>query len=92
LREPVNTGERRNKASLGAETNMLASDQVEELICVLSTWDRQTLISQFHQFHSAFPIDLTPDYMERLPLEKLRHVFLAMCLQNKRLPDLEYAA
>ena len=71
---------------------MLASDQVEELICVLSTWDRDMIISQFVTFRSSFPVDFTADFMAQLPLEKLRHVFLAMCLQNQRLPELGLAA
>ena len=71
---------------------MLASDQVEELICVLSSWDRETLVSQFQIFRSSFPVDFTPKFLTELPVEKLRHVFLAMCLQNQRLPELGVAA
>ena len=66
---------------------MLACDQIEELICVLSSWDRSMLEEQFLQFQSNFPIDFTPEFMEQVPLEKLRHVFLAMCLQNARMPE-----
>ena len=71
---------------------MLGSDQIEELICVLSTWDREILISQFTAFSSSFPVDFTPDFMSRTPVEKLRHLFLALCLQNQRLPEFETAA
>jgi hypothetical protein len=65
---------------------MLASEQVEEMICVLASWDRDTLISQFLAFRSSFPVDFTPEFLSQLPVEKLRHVFLAMCLQNQRFP------
>ena len=71
---------------------MLASDQIEELICVLSTWDREMLVSQFLNFRSSFPVDFTPDFLGQLPVEKLRHVFLAMCLQNQHLPEMNAAA
>lgn len=71
---------------------MLASDQIEELICVLSTWDRDTLVSQFTAFRGSFPVDFTPEFMTGLPVEKLRHVFLALCLQNQRMPSMETAA
>lgn len=67
---------------------MLASDQIEELICVLSSWDRDMLELQFQSFESNFPIDLSSDFIQRVPVEKLRHVFLAMCLQNQRLPEM----
>jgi hypothetical protein len=71
---------------------MLASDQIEELICVLSTWDRQMLISQFHAFRSSFPVDFTAEFLNQTPVEKLQHLFLALCLQNQRLPELDVAA
>jgi hypothetical protein len=71
---------------------MLASDQVEEVICLLATLDRQTLISQFLAFRSSFPVDMTADYLETLTEDQIRHVFLAMCLQNKRLPELSMIA
>jgi hypothetical protein len=71
---------------------MLASDQIEELICVLSSWDRDMLVSQFQVFRSSFPVDFTATFLNDLPVEKLRHVFLAMCLQNQRLPELGVAA
>ena len=66
---------------------MLASDQIEELICVLSSWDREMIELQFSMFQSSFPIDFTPEFLQQVPLEKLRHVFLAMCLQNSRMPE-----
>jgi hypothetical protein len=71
---------------------MLASDQVEELICVLSTWDRETIVSQFQVFRSSFPVDFTPEFLSKQPVEKLRHVFLALCLQNQRMPEVNAAA
>ncbi len=71
---------------------MLASEQVEELICILHSWDRDTLISQFLAFRSSFPVDFTPEFLSTLSAEKLRHVFLAMCLQNQRMPELGVAA
>jgi hypothetical protein len=66
---------------------MLASDQIDEAICLLATWDRQTLISEFLAFHSNFPVDLTPEYLAKMSDENIRHVFLAMCLQNQRVPE-----
>lgn len=66
---------------------MLAVDQIEELICLLSSWDRPTLIQQFLAYRSQFPVDASPDFLLQLPIEKLRHVFLALCVQNQRLPE-----
>jgi hypothetical protein len=66
---------------------MLASDQIDEAICLLATWDRPTLIAELLAFHSDFPVDLTTDYLATLSTDYIRHVFLAVCVQNQRLPD-----
>jgi hypothetical protein len=67
---------------------MLAADQVEELITVLSSWDRATLINRFIAFRSNFPVDCSTDFLGTLDVDRLRHIFLALCLQNQRLPEL----
>ena len=67
---------------------MLSCDQVERLLCQLAAWDRETLLRQFLTYRSSFPIDLTADYLGGQPVDKLRHVFFAICVQNRRLPDL----
>jgi hypothetical protein len=71
---------------------MLASDQIDEAICLLASWDRPTLIGEFLAFQSDFPIDLTPAYLATLTTDYIRHVFLAVCVQNQRLPDVMLVA
>jgi hypothetical protein len=66
---------------------MLASEQVDDLICRVATWDRDTLTRQFQMFQSSFPIDFTPEFLSDLTVDRLRHVFLAVCLQNQKLPE-----
>ena len=66
---------------------MLASEQVDDLICRLATWDREMLTRQFQIFQSKFPVDFTPEFLSNLSVDRLRHVFLAVCLQNQRLPE-----
>ncbi len=66
---------------------MLANDQVDELLCLLATWDRQTLASEFMSFQSHFPVDFTPEFLSGLSVDRLRHIFFAMCVQNQRLPE-----
>ncbi|HWP39290.1 MAG TPA: hypothetical protein VNL70_00090 [Tepidisphaeraceae bacterium] len=65
---------------------MLQSQQIEELISLISTLDRATLIEQFQQYQASFPVDFTRDFLEQQPLERLRHLFLALCLQQQRMP------
>jgi hypothetical protein len=66
---------------------MLATEQVDELICTLATWDRDTLTRQFLNFQSRFPLDVTPQFLSAMSEDQLRHVFLAVCLQNQKIPD-----
>jgi len=66
---------------------MLQSQQVEELICLVSALDREELIRQFTQYRANFPLDFTPEFLSTQPIERLRHIFLALCLQNQRMPE-----
>lgn len=65
---------------------MLGNDQVNELMCLVATWDRDTLARQFRSFRSTFPVDFTPEFFATQPVDRLRHIFLALCLQNGRMP------
>ena len=66
---------------------MLQSDQIEDLIVLVSSLDRDALVGHFRTYRANFPVDFTADFLNRLPVEKLRHIFVAMCLQTQRLPD-----
>ncbi len=66
---------------------MLQPPQIEELICLVSSLDRDGLVRQFLNFRGAFPIDFTPQFLNQLSVERLRHIFVALCLQNQHLPD-----
>jgi hypothetical protein len=68
---------------------MLHSTQIEELITVVSSLDKDALVRQFQQYPASFPIDFSPDFLDRQPLERLRHIFVAVCLQSQRMPELE---
>ena len=71
---------------------MLESQQVEELICMVAVLDKPALTRQFMTFRGTFPIDFTPDFLQALPVDRLRHIFVALCLQAQRLPEMECAA
>ena len=70
---------------------MLQPQQVEELICVVSALDRPALVRQFRQFRASFPIDFTPEFLATADLERLRHIFVALCLQCQQMPEVETA-
>lgn len=65
---------------------MLASAQVEELICLVAALDRPAIVSQLHAFPASFPIDFTEDFLSTVSLDRLRHILVALCLQQQRLP------
>lgn len=71
---------------------MLQAHQVEELVCVVSALNRTALLDQFQSYRATFPVDFTPTYLDTLTTERLRHLFLAMCLQSQRMPELPSAA
>ena len=66
---------------------MLHSDQIEDLIMLVSSLDRDALLQHFHTYHASFPVDFTPEFLDALPLDKLRHIFVAICLQTQRMPE-----
>lgn len=67
---------------------MSHSDQVEQLIKMVAGMDKPALLRQLQQFPAPFPLDFTPDFLDHQPVDRLRHLFLAVCLQSKRLPEL----
>ncbi len=67
---------------------MLQPHQIESLICTVSVLDRPALVRQLQQYPSSFPIDFTPEFLETVPLDRLRHIFLALCLQCQHVPNM----
>jgi hypothetical protein len=67
---------------------MLQSEQIEQLVCLVSSLDRPALVRQLQQFEANFPIDFTPEFLNDTSLERLRHIFLALCLQCQQIPEI----
>lgn len=66
---------------------MLPPQQVEELVQLVCAMDRDALVRQFQHYHAQFPIDFTPEFLRTQPMERLRHIFVALCLHCQRLPE-----
>jgi hypothetical protein len=66
---------------------MLQAPQIEELICMVSTLDRPELTRKFLSFHGSFKVDFTPEFLEKLSIDRMRHIFVALCLQNQQIPS-----
>ena len=70
---------------------MLQPQQVEELICVVSSFDRPALVRQFREFRATFPIDFTDEFLQTTDVDRLRHIFVALCLQSQQMPEVQAA-
>jgi hypothetical protein len=68
--------------------NTLRAHEIEDLITTVSILDRTSLIEKLDQFPATFPIDFTAEFLESQPIERLRHLLVALCLQQRRLPVL----
>jgi len=66
---------------------MLQSEQVEELVCLISSLDRPAVVHQLLQFTGNFPVDFTPDFLAAQSTERLQHLLFALCVQCQFIPD-----
>lgn len=65
---------------------MLQSHQIEELISIAAALDKAALIQQFHTHDARFPVDFTREFLENQSLDRLRHLFVALCLHTQQMP------
>lgn len=65
----------------------MPASQVEQLITLVATLNRESLVNQFKTYRANFPVDFTDEFLTTQPLDRLRHIFLAVCLQSKRMPE-----
>jgi hypothetical protein len=72
--------------------HMLESHQVEELISLVSALDKPALVRQFDLYQANFPVDFTPEFLESQPVDRLRHLFVALCLHTQKMPGIEASA
>jgi hypothetical protein len=67
---------------------MLQAEQVEELLCLVSALDREGLVRQFQCYRATFPLDFSSEFLRTTPLERLKHIFVAICLQSQHMPEI----
>jgi hypothetical protein len=67
---------------------MLQSHQLEELVSVVSGLDREALVDQFRTFEASFPIDFSNEFLQSQTVDRLRHLFLALCIEQQRMPQI----
>jgi hypothetical protein len=67
---------------------MLQSHQLEELISLVSGLDRPALVTQFENFRATFPLDFSREFLESQSVDRLRHIFVALCIEQQRMPEI----
>lgn len=56
---------------------MTAAETVDRYLTRVASMRRDELIREILTFHCTFPLDLTPDYLDRQSTEQLRHILAA---------------
>ena len=67
---------------------MLQAEQIDELVCLISLLDRQSLLHQLLDFRADFPVDFTEEFLAAQTTDRLKHLLLALCVQCQHLPAL----
>ncbi|HEX4795031.1 MAG TPA: hypothetical protein VH370_14655 [Humisphaera sp.] len=70
---------------------MLQAHQVEELICLVSALDRPALVAHIRSYRASFPVDFTDDFLTTASIERIRHIFVALCMHCQCMPGLDVA-
>ncbi len=60
-------------------------DSLEQIITNLATMEHSELVEAILGMDCDFPIDLTPNYLQDLSEEKLRHLYMALKLYGHQL-------
>lgn len=84
----TSTQARRSNRVVSKVRAMLHTQQIEEMITLISAMDRATLRMQLANYRADFPLDFTPQFLETVELDRLRHIFLALCLHHQHAPEL----
>jgi hypothetical protein len=61
-------------------------EQVEEMVTIVRSMERESLVDQLVHFKGRFPVDFTSDFLGRQSDDRLRHLFMALCLQQGCVP------
>ncbi len=61
----------------------MAGDRMDTTLADVASMDRATLSRTILSLDCDFPLDFSEGQLERLSLEKLRHVYVALCLHGR---------
>lgn len=71
---------------------MTIPTSIEDLIQTVEGMPRAELVELLREVPCPFPIDFTDAYLSSLPIERLRHLVVAVCLQARKSSRAGHAA
>ncbi len=63
---------------------MASRDHFEQTATSISSLNREELKRRIKNIKGRFRLDFTDDYLENLPVDRLRHVLLAALINNRQ--------
>ena len=66
---------------------MSDSRQVEEIMSIIAAMNREMVIERLKSFRGGIPVDFTNQFLADQPTDRLQHIYAALCLQSRSLPD-----
>jgi hypothetical protein len=63
---------------------MAPQEYFEQAATTIGALDRDELKKRIRNFKGRFRLDFSDDYLEKLPVDRLRHVLLAALINNKK--------
>jgi hypothetical protein len=66
---------------------MLTPQKSDHVLRIIERLDRRQIIQQMRGCTARFPIDLTDEWLQTQPVEELRHVYAAICIQCDVMPE-----
>jgi len=62
---------------------MSSAKYVERQVTSISALSREELKRRIRNFHGRFKLDFTEDYLNKMSVERLRHILLAALITEK---------
>lgn len=66
---------------------MLNPQQIQAAHTVIASLERDEVVRQLQTCPARFPIDFTPEWLDRQSLVELRHILAAVCQQCGHIPE-----
>jgi len=66
---------------------MLPPQKAKSVLSIVERLDRRQIIHQMRACPARFAIDLTDNWLQTQPIDELRHVFAAICIQCDVMPE-----